>query len=66
LPEGLDLVEWKPRRDGAGWLLGRSSMRALAAWLGLPAAGSDILAGLGADRIFLDGLVSVWQPAEGR
>jgi len=66
VPDGLELVEWKPRRDRAGWLLGQSSMRALAAWLGLPAAGSDILAGLGADRIFLDGLVSVWQPAEGR
>lgn len=66
VPAGLDLVEWKPRRDRAGWLFGQSSMRALAAWLGLPAAGSDILAGLGADRIFLDGLVSVWQPAEGR
>jgi protease-4 len=66
VPAGLDLVEWKPRRDSAGWLFGQSSMRALAAWLGLPAAGSDILAGFGADRIFLDGLVSVWQPAEGR
>jgi protease-4 len=65
VPAELDLVEWKPRRDSAGWLFGQSSMRALAAWLGLPAAGSDILAGLGADRIFLDGLVSVWQPAEG-
>jgi len=66
VPAELDLVDWKPRRDRAGWLLGSASVRALSAWLGLPAAGTDLLAGLGADRIFLDGLLSVWQPADGR
>jgi len=59
----LEIREWKPRRDSGSWLLGSAAMSALAAWLGLPAGGSDMLSELGADRIFLDGLVSVWQPA---
>lgn len=63
VPAGLELVEWKPQRDSGGWLLGSASMRALAAFLGLPVGSSEMLAGFGADRMFLDGLVSVWQPA---
>jgi protease-4 len=63
VPKGLEVVEWKPRRDGGSWLLGRAAVNALAGWLGLPSGGSEMLSELGADRIFLDGLVSVWQPA---
>ena len=33
---------------------------------GLPAGSGEVLRELGADRIFLDGLVSVWQPDLGR
>lgn len=62
----LELIDWKPRRDRGGWLLGSASMRAVASWLGLPAGGAAFLEELGADRIFLDGLLSVWQPAAGR
>ena len=33
--------------------------------LGLPAGSADLLGELGADRLFLDGLLSVWQPEKG-
>jgi len=58
----LPVVEWKPRNEG-GWLWGASALKGLATALGLPGAGDLLLRELGADRIFLDGLVSVWQPA---
>ena len=61
----LDINEWKPPRD-RNWPLGSTALRALAGWLGLPADGSTLLSEVGADRIFLDGLVSVWQPDFGR
>jgi protease IV len=57
----LEIQDWKPPREG-GWLLGSGAMRTLAAWLGLRADGSALLSEIGVDRIFLDGLVSVWQP----
>lgn len=57
----LRIVEWKPKPTGNSWLLGSSAASALAGWLGLPQAG-ELLREIGADRIFLDGLVSVWQP----
>ncbi|MBO6718059.1 MAG: signal peptide peptidase SppA [Rhizobiaceae bacterium] len=59
--EDLKVVEWKPRGSAQDWLTGSAAMRALANLLGLP-AGDDLISELGADRIFLDGLVSVWQP----
>ena len=58
----LPVIEWKPRNDN-GWLWGASALKGLAGALGLPGAGELLLRELGADRIFLDGLVSVWQPA---
>lgn len=55
LGEELDVLEWKPRSRGSvsGWI---------TAWLDLPAGGAALFEKLGAERIFLDGLVSVWQP----
>lgn len=57
----LSVIEWKPA-DEAGllgdWVLGDSLARLLG--LGLPA--EELFRELGADRIFLDGLLSVWQP----
>jgi protease-4 len=61
----LKIVEWKQSSGAQAWLTGSAAARALARALGLPAA-QDILAELGADRIFLDGLVSVWQPEAAR
>jgi protease-4 len=58
----LAIVEWKRRQSGTDWLLGAGIGQALAGWLGLPAGGGALMRELGADRIFLDGLVSVWQP----
>jgi protease-4 len=60
----LKVVEWKPRgRDG--FLIGQSLTRAVADAIGLPGSGSDILREIGGERLFLDGLLSVWQPATG-
>jgi protease-4 len=65
VPENLKIVEWKPRPGPEDWLLGSAASQAVAEILGIP-AGKDLLADLGVDRIFLDGLVSVWQPDKGR
>ena len=58
----LKVIEWKPKGNG-NFLLARSLTRAIADAVGLPAAGPDLLRELGGDRIFLDGLLSLWQPA---
>jgi protease-4 len=54
----LEVIEWMPKKSGAGWLFASS----LAKTLGLPESGADLIRQLGADRIFLDGLLSVWHP----
>lgn len=54
----LKVVEWKPASSGSGFFFARS----LARTLGLPDYNIDIIRELGADRIFLDGLLSVWHP----
>lgn len=62
---GLEIVEW-PSKDSNGWLLPTSAAAALAQTLagalGLPAGGGDLLEELGGERLFLDGLLSVWHP----
>ena len=60
----LEVREWKPRNSG-GFLIGQSLTRAVADVIGLPGSGADLLRELGAERLFLDGLLSVWQPASG-
>lgn len=57
----LEVIEWKPDRSGDGWLFSAAAAR-LAQALGLPAETSELMRELGADRMFLDGLLSVWQP----
>lgn len=60
---GLDVVEWKKSESGMGLLFGSGSLtEAVGRAVGLPGAGADILRETGADRLFLDGLVSVWHP----
>ncbi len=56
--EKLEVVEWVPKDTGRGLFFFRS----LAKTLGLPEYGGDLLHEFGADRIFLDGLLSVWHP----
>ena len=54
----LRVIEWVPKNSRSGFFFARS----LAKTLGLPEYGADVLHELGADRIFLDGLLSVWHP----
>jgi protease-4 len=58
---GTRILEWK-RRDSTSFLLGSSIAEAVGRALGLQDAGGTILRETGADRLFLDGLVSVWHP----
>ena len=60
----LEVREWK-RRNTGGFLIGQSLARAVSDAIGLPGSGADILRELGGERLFLDGLLSVWQPAAG-
>ncbi len=57
----LKVVEWK-NTGRSGFLFSRAMTRMLSRALGVPDASSDLLRQLGADRLFLDGLVSVWHP----
>ncbi|RWP60090.1 signal peptide peptidase SppA [Mesorhizobium sp.] len=54
----LKVVEWKDT-GGDGFLFSKAMARTIGSALGLP---DDIIHELGADRLFLDGLVSVWHP----
>jgi protease IV len=54
----LKVIEWMPKKSGAGFFFADAMAKAL----GLPEYGTDLLRELGADRIFLDGMLSVWHP----
>ncbi len=54
----LKIIEWKPK-DSGGPL---TFFQAAAGFVGLPHGGAEIFGGLNAERLFLDGLVSVWHP----
>lgn len=56
----LDVVEWKPRNQGGWWGVG--SQATIASLLGLDRLADRLLARAGLEPLFLDGLVSVWQP----
>lgn len=56
--EDLEIVEWKERDLGGSYFLPELAAR----YLGLPSSGGELLKELGVERIFLDGLLSVWQP----
>lgn len=60
--DGLDVVEWKAKDTSSSLFLGSQAAKAIGEAMGLPGAGAAILRETGADRLFLDGLVSVWQP----
>jgi len=65
LDANLDVVEWRDR-SSTGGLFGIPGIGTLAAWAFGFADVDHMMARFGADRIFLDGLVSVWQPDFGR
>jgi protease-4 len=58
----LEVIEWKPRDTGGSFLLSNALVRGVARLLGYPEASGDIIKELGMERLFLDGLLSVWQP----
>ena len=58
----LKVVEWKDTDRRGGWLFSRALARTVSRMLGLPENSGDMLDQIGADRLFLDGLVSVWHP----
>ncbi len=58
----LDIVEWKPRRSTTDYLLSSSIGRRIGALLGIPVIDDALLEKIGADRVFLDGLLSLWHP----
>jgi protease-4 len=58
----LKVVEWKDTSRRGGWLFSKALVRIVGRALGLPEGSSDLLEDLGTDRLFLDGLVSVWHP----
>lgn len=62
VPDSLSVIEWKPRDSGSGLLFSRALGQAAARAIGLPGGGDDLLKASGADRLFLDGLVSLWHP----
>jgi len=61
LSADLEVVEWKPTDSDGSLFLPGSAADWLAGALGLPRHG-DLLERLRMERIFLDGLLSLWQP----
>ena len=58
----LGVVEWKPDSGSSSLLFSSAMVHAASRILGLPDDGGSFLKELGADSLFLDGLVSVWHP----
>ena len=58
--KALKVVEWKPKASNASLLFSEATVRQFARMLGLPEQGADVLREIVGDRIFLDGLLSVW------
>lgn len=60
--ENLEIVEWKARDSGGSIFLPGFLSKIVARALGLQDYEADLLKQIGAERLFLDGLLSVWQP----
>jgi protease-4 len=58
----LRVIEWEPEEEGSVLFLGSSLAEIAGQALGLPGHGGEFIREIGADRLFLDGLVSVWHP----
>lgn len=57
----LPVVEWKKKQDAQGLLSSHAALKYIADMLGLPSGSDDLIRHVTGDRIFLDGLLSVWQ-----
>lgn len=58
----LKVIEWKPKSSSASLFLGSSLGGIVGKTLGLPDYGDELIRKIGAERLFLDGLVSLWHP----
>ncbi len=58
----LKVVEWEASDKGGGFLFSQALAIAAGRLLGLGDQGGSFLKELGADSLFLDGLLSVWHP----
>ncbi|WP_457302942.1 S49 family peptidase, partial [Phyllobacterium sp. P5_D12] len=57
----LPVVEWKPvEKSSLGMFFSHSALKMLTRYLGIPEESAGVLRELTGDRMFLDGLVSVW------
>jgi protease-4 len=62
LPAGLKVIEWKRTPTESGFLSYFGLAKQIGGYLGLSAGDTSLLAAAGADRMLLDGLLSVWHP----
>jgi protease-4 len=62
LPAELKVIEWKRRPAEAGYLSYLGLAKQIGGYLGLNAGDTSLLAEAGAERLLLDGLLSVWHP----
>jgi protease-4 len=57
----LEIIEWKKQSDPARRLIGAQALDLVASYFGFPVRISDEIDRLSGGKLFLDGLVSVWQ-----
>ena len=61
IDDTLEFVDWEPASESENLLLGASVASILRQLTGMPASLSDEIDRLSGGKLFLDGLVSVWQ-----
>lgn len=59
--DALEIIEWKPANDPTRQLIGARVINLASGFFGAPARISDEINRLTGGKLFLDGLVSVWQ-----
>ncbi|MGE0211215.1 MAG: signal peptide peptidase SppA [Parvibaculaceae bacterium] len=60
--KGLEILDWEPEKSGSGTGLGFSLAVGALRTVGLEAVADFLQKSFGAERVRLDGLMSVWQP----
>ncbi|MCY0093199.1 signal peptide peptidase SppA [Hoeflea ulvae] len=61
IDESLEMIDWEPETDTQGLLLGAGATSLVQQFLGMPQTISTEIDRLSGGKLFLDGLVSVWQ-----
>ncbi|SOE17968.1 signal peptide peptidase A [Hoeflea halophila] len=62
--DSLEFVDWKPADDTANLLFGAGAASLIQRFLGMPTSLATEIDRLSGGKLFLDGLVSVWQVGE--